>query len=122
MLFRLRFQNDDVKERAGFVEGLKLDWEAVGEEERREYAEELRAAGNGFPKRIEEETYFRVAWDKVPELVEGRRVFLRGGWAYVPGREQSSMVIAEFVGRLDKALVVCLFPLISICIFWRRKG
>jgi DNA primase large subunit len=42
----------------------------------------------------------------VPELVEGRRVFLRGGKAYVPGREQMSMVVAEFTKRLDKALEV----------------
>ncbi|CAG8971365.1 hypothetical protein HYALB_00006914 [Hymenoscyphus albidus] len=104
MLFRIRFQGDDSKERAGFVEGLSLEWEAVGEEERRQYAEELRAAGGGYPKRIEEESYFKVDWEKVPELVEGRRVFLRGGMAYVPSREQMSMVVAEFTGRLERAL------------------
>ena len=107
MLFRLRFQ-DDAKERMAFVESLNLDWEVVGEEEKREFAEELKAAGGGYPKRIEEESYFKVDWERVPELAEGRRVFLRGGRAYVPGREQSSMVVAEFTGRLDNALEVCL--------------
>ncbi|TVY40492.1 putative DNA primase large subunit [Lachnellula subtilissima] len=104
MLFRLRFQADDVRERMAFVEGLNLEWETVSDEERREFAEELRAAGGGYPKRIEEESYFKVDWIRVPELVESRRVFLKAGKAYVPGREQLSMVVAEFTSRLDKAL------------------
>jgi DNA primase large subunit len=107
MLFRLRFQADDLRERQAFVEGLNLEWEAVTEDEKREYAEELRAAGGGYPKRMEEENYFKVDWERVPELVENRRVFLKAGKAYVPGREQLSMVVAEFTSRLDKALEVC---------------
>lgn len=106
LLFRLRFQADDLRERQAFVEGLNLDWETVGDDERREYAEELRAAGGGYPKRIEEESYFKVDWERVPELVESRRVFLKAGKAYVPGREQLSMVVAEFTSRLEKALEV----------------
>jgi len=106
MLFRLRFQADDARERQAFVESLSLDWETVSEEEKREYAEELKAAGGGFPKRIEEESYFKVDWERVPELVESRRVFLKFGKAFVPVREQLSMVVAEFTGRLDKALEV----------------
>ena len=106
MLFRLRFQNDDLRERQMFVESLNLDWENVTEDEKREYAEELRAAGGGYPKRMDEETYFKVDWERVPELVENRRVLLKAGKAYVPSREQLSMVVAEFTNRLDKALEV----------------
>jgi len=69
----------------------------------------LRASGGGYPKRIEEESYFKVDWDNVPELVESRRVFVKAGKAYVPGREQLSMVMAEFTQLLDKALEVCPF-------------
>ncbi len=104
MLFRLRFQNDDLSDRQAFVQSLDLDWETVSDDERRQFAEELRAAGGGYPKRIEEESYFKVDWEKVPELVESRRVFLRAGKAYVPSKEQLSMVVAEFTTRLEKAL------------------
>ncbi|KAH6720305.1 eukaryotic and archaeal DNA primase, large subunit-domain-containing protein [Leptodontidium sp. MPI-SDFR-AT-0119] len=104
MLFRIRFQADNLRERQSFVEGLNLDWETVSDDERREFSEELRAAGGGYPTRIEDESYFKVDWERVPELVENRRVFLKAGKAYVPGREQLSMVVAEFTGRLDKAL------------------
>lgn len=106
MLFRIRFAADDARERSAFVEGLSLDWETVGEEERRVLGEELRASGGGYPKRIEDESYFKVDWERVPELVESRRVLLKGGKAYVPGREQLSMVVAEFTQLLDKALLV----------------
>ena len=40
----------------------------------------------------------------MPDLVEKRRVLLKGGWAYVPIREQSSLVFQEFEDRLEKAL------------------
>ena len=104
MLFRLRFQADDLRERQAFVETLNLDWEVVTDEERSMYSEDLRAASGGYPKRIEDESYFKVDWERVPELVENRRAFLNAGKAYVPSKEQLSMVVAEFTGRLDKAL------------------
>ena len=116
MLFRLRFGNDDLKDRASFVEGLGLDWEVVGSEEKAEMGEELRAAAgwvgkNGRVMVDDEEGWFKVDWERVPELVESRRVFLKGGKAYVPGKEQGSMVVAEFTQRLERALEVCLTPL-----------
>ena len=116
-LFRIRFQADNLKERQQFVEGLNLDWETVSDDERREYSEELRAAGGGYPLRIEEENYFKVDWERVPELVENRRVFLKAGKAYVPGREQLSMVVAEFTSRLDKALEVCFPSLLALAVY-----
>ncbi|KZZ89877.1 DNA primase large subunit [Ascosphaera apis ARSEF 7405] len=63
MLFKLRYQTDDAREKAAFVD-----------------------------------------WTRVPELVERRNVFLRKGKAYVPSREQMSMVVAEFTARLKAAM------------------
>jgi DNA primase large subunit len=96
------------------VETLNLDWETVSNEERAMYAPQLQAAGGGFPKNIEEESFFKVDWERVPELVENRKVFLKAGKAYVPGRDQSSMVAAEFTSQLDKALLVCCPTFIEI--------
>jgi DNA primase large subunit len=110
MLFRMRFAADDARERAYFVETLSLDWEPVTEEERHEFAAELAAmsaAAFGKKVAVEEESWCKVDWERVPDLVEGRRVFLRAGKAYVPSREQASMVVAEFTSRLEKALEVC---------------
>lgn len=110
MLFRIRWLADDARERTEFVGTLGLDWEVVGEEEKMQYANELLASLGGWVKRVEEENWFKVNWENVPELVEGRRVFLKGGMAYVPVREQMSMVLAEFTSRLEKALEVTSIP------------
>ncbi|KAK1723849.1 eukaryotic and archaeal DNA primase [Colletotrichum acutatum] len=107
MLFRLRFNSDDMSERAAFVGSLDLDWwEAVTDDEKREYSSELAAMSRGWGKTAatEDDTWFKVDWARVPELVEQRKVFLKAGKAFVPGREQASMVNGEFVSRLERQL------------------
>lgn len=107
MLFRMRFNNDDLNERSAFVSNLNLDWwEAVTEDERREYGAELAAMTSGRKTGGDDDTWFKVDWERVPDLVEGRRVFMKAGKAFVPGREQSSMVVAEFSSRLERQLEV----------------
>lgn len=105
-LFKLRFQNDDLKERAAFVNSLNFDWEMVGEDEKAKYREELAAVSGGGKAADREASWFMVDWERVPELVESRRVFVRKGKAYVPAKEQMSMVLGEFTSRLEKAMEV----------------
>jgi DNA primase large subunit len=105
MLFRLRYKEDDHLERQAFVKSLNLEWEEVGEAEKRELREQLLAATGGS-KKADEQEWCKVDWERVPELVEQRRVFLKRGKAYVPQREQMSLVVAEFTKRLDDALEV----------------
>ena len=116
MLFRFRFQHDDSRERRTFIESLSLDWESVSDEERRTLSDRLVQATPGL-RRTDEETWYKVDWERVPELVEKRSVFLFRGKAYVPGREQLSMVIAEFTARLERALEVC----IQLLCFYRMQ-
>jgi DNA primase large subunit len=107
-LFKLRFQNDDASERRSFVESLQLDWEVVSEDEKRTLGAELLNATPGLKRQeIEDGGWFKVDFETVPELVESRRVFLKAGKAYVPVREQMSMVLAGFNARLDEGLEVC---------------
>lgn len=47
-----------------------------------------------------------MKWTTIPDLVERRKVFLKGGFAYVPAREQASIIYAAFEERLDAALLV----------------
>lgn len=107
MLFKFRFQKDDSRERRAFIESLNLDWEPVSEDERNQVAENLLAATPAL-RRVDEETWYKVDWEKVSELVERRSVFMKRGKAYVPGREQLSMIMAEFTARLERSLEVCL--------------
>ena len=112
-LFKLRFQNDDARERQAFVESLQLNWEVVSEEERRNLAASLLSATLGLKqKEVEEGGWFKVDFETVPELVESKRVFLKAGKAYVPVKEQMTMVLAGFNERLEKGLEVYIhgFP------------
>lgn len=111
MLFRLRFAADDTRERVAFIRNLNLDWEMVSEDEKTELAAELTALTYGGARKqqtTEDESWCKVDWDRVPDLVEGRRVFVKAGKAYVPSKEQASMVMAEFSARLERALEVCI--------------
>ncbi|KAJ5508884.1 DNA primase large subunit eukaryotic/archaeal [Penicillium freii] len=103
MLFRFRFQQDDSREKRAFIDSLNLDWEPVGDFEKTEIAENLLSSTPGL-RRLDDETWYKVDWEKVPELIERRSVFLKKGKAYVPGREQLSMIMAEFTARLERAL------------------
>lgn len=103
MLVRLRYKMDDARERQDFVNSLDFAWEMVSEKEKLEFGEDLRAA-TGAARKGEEEGWFKVEWEKVPELVESRKVLLKRGTAYVPIREQMSLVVTEFTRRLDSAL------------------
>ena len=109
-LFRLRFQSDDATERHQFVESLNFEWEKVSEDEKRELGQRLLNATPG-PRRqeAEEPGWFKVDFETVPDLVESRRVFVKKGKAYVPVKEQMSMVLAEFMARLEKGLEVSSF-------------
>lgn len=89
------------------MESLQLDWEVVSEEEKRALGTDLMNATPGLKRQeVEEGVWFKVDFETVPELVESRRVFLKAGKAYVPVREQMSMVLAGFCTRLDKGLEV----------------
>lgn len=52
----------------------------------------------------------QVKWTRIPDLVEKRRVVLKGGWAYVPATEQSALVFHEFQTTLEHALEVRHHP------------
>ncbi|KAJ8112723.1 hypothetical protein ONZ43_g5328 [Nemania bipapillata] len=104
MLFRLRLNEAGPSDRNAFIESADLHFEQLTEDERNKYHDALAAVAGPRKGNEEEQTWIKVDWERVPELVESRRVFMRAGKAYVPSKEQSSLVIAEFTKRLDRAL------------------
>ncbi|KAK7466967.1 DNA primase subunit pri2 [Stygiomarasmius scandens] len=96
-LFRIRYESDDSKERQQFLDSRDFNWTMVDKDEEERYKEDLSLIA-------ENEKFFKVKWTRVPDLVEKREVFLKGGWAYVPARRQFSIVRQEFEIQLTKAL------------------
>lgn len=103
-LFRLRLNQDDARERREFIESLDMHWETVSDEEKALFGDDLKAA-TGLWKG-EEEGWFKVDWERVPEMVEQRKVLLKKGKAFVHVREQTSMVVGEFSRQLESGLEV----------------
>ena len=82
----------------------------VSKEEKAKFEKELRACTP--PSQIvtfPQERFHKLRWTRVLRLVESRRVFLKGGMAYVPSREQSSFIIQEFQNKLEDGLIVSLY-------------
>lgn len=79
----------------------------ASESEVKDHTTELIAASSNIKDfDIKAEKFYKVKWTRVPDLVEKRKVFLKGGMAYVPMKEQSSIVFQEFQKSLEKALEV----------------
>lgn len=107
LLFRLRFQAENAQERQDFVASLSFGWETVQEHETRAFAQEfLNATPNLKKSDLEDGSWVKVDFHTVPELIEGRRVFVKAGKAYVPSKEQKSIVLAGFHDRLEQGLEV----------------
>ncbi|KAI0345442.1 DNA primase large subunit [Trametopsis cervina] len=103
-LFKCRYEEDDHAERELFLQSRDFGWEQVDEAEARMYRAELLAASPPPASLTTPEKYLKVRWTRVPDLVEKRRVFLKGGMAYVPSREQSSIIFDEYQRNLEKQL------------------
>ncbi|BFZ58191.1 DNA primase subunit pri2 [Savitreella phatthalungensis] len=105
-LFKIRFQAEEATERQRFLYAQQLDWQVVSEEEFAELRHHLmsRAHDQGSQSTTEHDTFFKVPWVRVPDLISQRKVYLKNGMAYVPAAEQLSLVSAEYAKRLAAAL------------------
>ncbi|CAG8530033.1 12976_t:CDS:2 [Ambispora leptoticha] len=74
----------------------------LNNKEKHEIKDQLRASSPHVNP--ETEVFFEVDFEKVLDLVRRRVVYIKGGKAYVPMRDQLALVIDEFRNRLDKAL------------------
>ncbi|CAK4030642.1 DNA primase large subunit [Lecanosticta acicola] len=101
-LFKLRMQQEDLRERREFIGSLPMSWETVSDDEKSIWLNDLKAATN--VKKDEEQTWFKCDWEAVPDLVERRQVLLKKGKAYVHVREQTNMVVNEFSRQLGSGL------------------
>ncbi|SCV71677.1 BQ2448_3265 [Microbotryum intermedium] len=104
VLFKIRYESDDVEDRRRFIESLNFGWDVVGQEEKMSLGKELAASSWMKEDRVEFERFFKVDWTQVTDLVARRAVYLQAGKAYVPHREELSLVLAEFSARLSRGL------------------
>jgi DNA primase large subunit len=114
-LFRYRFDQEPLEQKKKFLSSLNFNWDTVTEEEKAELRKELtvcslwltsRLGNTSIKAFIENETFFKVDFVKVPDLVRSRYVFVKAGKAYVPMLEQVSLVLREYKRHLEDSLKV----------------
>ncbi|KAF8212305.1 eukaryotic and archaeal DNA primase, large subunit-domain-containing protein [Mycena galopus ATCC 62051] len=103
-LFKMRYETDESKERESFLNTRDFNWVGVDKAEKDRFREQL-ISYQGRAETFEADKYYKVRWTRVPDLVDRRKVFLKAGWAYVPSREQSSIVYQEFETHLERDLL-----------------
>lgn len=103
-LFRYRLETDHLAEREAFLRAQDFVWRAVSPEEQRRHRDQLLACHPRLAATFDSESFLQVPWHRVPDLVERRRVFVSRGTAWIPTKEQSSLIIAEFHARLQSQL------------------
>ncbi|KAI9319961.1 DNA primase large subunit Spp2 [Dichotomocladium elegans] len=111
-LFKYRFEQETADERAKFVSSLDLRWTLVTPEEKERIKPQLEACAKLKAREkqqvardyVSKETFFKVDFEKVPDLVAARRVYIEGGQAYVAMAEQISLVMDEFKASLTSEL------------------
>lgn len=109
VLFKIRYNSDELEEREAFIETCNLSWERVTQEEKQILAPKLKwlsqTENSDGSKSTENSQFFKVDFEMVPDLVESRKVVLHMGKALVPMSYHQSFILAEFSSRLERALV-----------------
>ena len=103
-LFRWKLETEHLAEREAFLHSQDFVWRMVPPEDQHRFREQLAAVHPRLGSSVESESFVQVPWYRVPDLVEKRKVFVHKGTAWIPTREQASLVLAEFQGRLQTQL------------------
>ncbi|BBN17859.1 DNA primase large subunit [Marchantia polymorpha subsp. ruderalis] len=107
-LFRARFRAESPESQRKFMEDQKLPYKAISSTEFESVKEKLGQVARSLnqPVPTADNTFYKVPFEEVPELVSARRVYLQRGFAFVPRDQLASIVVGQFRARLSKALAL----------------
>uniref|UniRef100_A0A8B9PCG6 DNA primase large subunit n=1 Tax=Apteryx owenii TaxID=8824 RepID=A0A8B9PCG6_APTOW len=114
-LFRYRFNelNDSLRQK--FLEHVNLSFEAISEDLKNEWANDLCASTPGLSMiKVKEQMFYKVGLSDAVELFRARRVFIKDGFAYVPLKDIDAIVLNNYRTKLSKALALTARSLPSI--------
>ncbi|KAI8986942.1 DNA primase large subunit Spp2 [Pilobolus umbonatus] len=111
-LFKYRFDTEPLDMKRRFLKHLNLSWKILSTEEKNAMAKELEicckniSAESGMTPLafVQSEIFFEVDFEKVPELIKQRQVYLVRGKAYIPMLNQVDLILSEFKDRLRQKL------------------
>ncbi|KNE56510.1 hypothetical protein AMAG_02312 [Allomyces macrogynus ATCC 38327] len=92
LLFRIRLHRESGEDRNKFLKTLNIAIDEVSREEKAE----LRDALARFTTDIDKELFFKVHWTRMLDLVGKRKCYVKGGYAYLVGKDHLALVVNEF--------------------------
>ncbi|XP_041989248.1 DNA primase large subunit-like [Aricia agestis] len=106
-LFRLRFMNMKNEAADVFFKLNKLSYTNISEEEKDAIITHLRESTFiQLNQNIENFKFFKVKFYEVLDLVKARKVYLQGGFAFIPHRDFVSVLSAQFRTHLKQSLAI----------------
>ncbi|KAI9105623.1 eukaryotic and archaeal DNA primase, large subunit-domain-containing protein [Phlyctochytrium arcticum] len=105
-LFLYRFNQEEQKERNRFLRATKLEMDVISANDKERIAPQLRLTHNLNAEELASTNFYRVPFEKVINLVARRQVYLEAGFAYVPEREQATLVVDAFSTHLAAQLEI----------------
>lgn len=107
--FKLRFvsKSSEPNYVASFLELNKLTYKAISADEQGNISQELYNCTFGvYDVALGGINFYKVPFTEVYSLVKGRRVYVAGGYAYIPDMELVTCILSVFRTQLSEALAV----------------
>uniref|UniRef100_A0AAR2M5H9 DNA primase large subunit n=1 Tax=Pygocentrus nattereri TaxID=42514 RepID=A0AAR2M5H9_PYGNA len=106
-LFRHRFTDLLPKYKTEFLHRNNLKYDTMSLEEKKKLSDQLINSSYGLSgATIVEQDFYKVPFQDALDLVRTRKVFLQGGYAYIPHQDIVTIVLNDFRTRLSKALAL----------------
>lgn len=110
-LFRMRFTNLRGEALDTFFKINNLCYTSISDEEKNGVIHFLREstsinAMNQYQNSVENMKFYKVKFYEVLDLVRTRRVYVHGGYAYIPQKDFISVLAAQFKTNLKQSLAI----------------
>ncbi|XP_036403246.1 DNA primase large subunit [Megalops cyprinoides] len=106
-LFRYRFTDLPPKFKSDFLHRNNLHYDTISSEEKENLMDKLvHSTFTVSGTTVVEQDFYKVPFQDALDLVRTRKVFLKGGYAYIPHQDIVTIVLNDFRTRLSKALAL----------------
>ncbi|KAJ9593453.1 hypothetical protein L9F63_014982 [Diploptera punctata] len=105
-LFKVRFQSLNAEGLKCFMKTNNLKYEPISKEEKKELRDQLYESSASISSSIENYEFYRVPFIEVQDLVRSRRVYISGGYAYVPSTDLISILSSVFRTNLAHGMAL----------------
>ncbi|PSN58438.1 DNA primase large subunit [Blattella germanica] len=111
-LFKVRFQSLNAEGIKTFMQVNKLNYESLSLDEKMNLREKLCESSFMVSSAgVENYEFYRVPFTEVKDLVRSRKVYLSGGFAYVPSTDLLSILSSVFRTNLSHGIAMALTKL-----------